>query len=195
MVRAMNSRLLPLAVLLGTLTQASAAVIHSETHTITGTSPTTGWDVASGGNLFGGIGDVRRFAFTTFTVSTTGTYTFLETGGTIGDTVVGIYDSTFTSADLSTGWLTGDDDFLWEFGGGLNVSLTSGESYTIVTSPFLGMPFVDPLGTINWQVSGPDGATLTPVPEPEMVAMVSAVGLFGVAVWRRLSRQKNSDRG
>jgi len=179
--------------MLGTLTQASAAVIYSETHTITGTSPTTGWNVVNNASLGG---ETRRFAFTTFTVSTTGTYTFLETGETIGDSVVGIYGSTFNSADLSTGWLAGDDDADWESGSGVGVNLTSGQSYTIVTAPYaVHHPFdLDPLGSIAWQVSGPDGATLTPVPEPEMVAMVSAVGLFGVAVWRRASRQKNPDR-
>jgi hypothetical protein len=72
-VRVKNSKLPPLAVMLGTLAQASAAVIHSETHTITGSSPTTGWDVGNNQPLLlleGSVG-ARRFAFTTFTVSAT----------------------------------------------------------------------------------------------------------------------------
>jgi hypothetical protein len=190
--RALTSKLPPLAIMLGTLTQASAAVIHSETHTITGSSPTTGWNVVNNSPI--SLGETRRFAFTTFTVSATGTYTFLATGGTIGDSVVGIYGSTFNSADLSTGWLAGDDDGLWQGSGlevpGLDVSLTSGQSYTIVTSPYSQVEGFDELGSIDWQVDGPSGATLTPVPEPEMVAMVSAVGLFGVAAWRWVVRQK-----
>jgi hypothetical protein len=112
----------------------------------------------------------------------------LGKGATVGDSVAGIYGSTFNSADLSNGWLAGSE--FWQFAGGFGVNLTSGQSYTIVTSPFDRVEEFDPLGSIAWQVSGPDGSTFTPVPEPEMVAMVSAVGLFGVAAWRWVVRQK-----
>lgn len=189
----MNSKQISLALSLLALVQASAAVIHSETHSITSGSPTTGRDIVNNGSLFG---ETRRFDFTTFTVSITGTYSFLDTGGgTIGDTVVGIYSSAFNASDLSIGWLAGNDDNLWQNGGsgGLGVSLTAGQTYTIVTSPYRTVEhFIepDPLGDIAWQVSGPDGATLTPVPEPESMVIISAAGLLGIAAWRRGTRRK-----
>lgn len=186
----MNSKHISLALSLLALVQASAAVIHSETHSITAGSPTTGWDIVYNGSLFG---ETRRFDFTTFTVSITGTYSFLDTGGgTIWDTVVGIYSSAFNASDLSTGWLAGDDDGDWQFGisGGLGVSLTAGQTYTIVTSPYDKVEYNDDLGYIAWRVSGPDGATLTPVPEPESMVIISAAGLLGIAAWRRGTRRK-----
>jgi hypothetical protein len=186
----MLSKQLSLAFSFTLLAKASAAVIYSETHTITAGSPTTGWNVYSNSSLGG---ETRRFDFTTFTVSATGSYSFKDTGAGIGDTVVGIYSASFNTSDLSIGWLTGDDDFDWQ-GSGLAINLTAGQTYTIVTSPYMRVEFIDELGDIEWQVDGPVGATLTPVPEPETAVIVSAAGLLGVAVWRRAVGRKSPPR-
>lgn len=172
-----------LALSLGLLAEASAAVIYSETHNITSGSPTTSFEYDRGfGSFFGSW----QFDFTTFTVSETGTYLFRDTGsGTINDTKVGFYDATFNSSNLTQGWLTGADDPNWQSGTSLQVSLTAGQTYTIVTGPYQGIALFDNLGDIAWEVDGPDGATLTPVPEPTTAVLVSAAGLLGVAVWRR----------
>ena len=175
-----------LALSLGLLAEASAAVIYSETHNITSGSPTTSVRYQSGGIDFGGS---WGFDFTTFTVSATGLYSFRDKGwglgSTINDTKVGFYDATFNSSNLAQGWLTGADDGNWQFGESLTISLTAGQTYTIVTGPYRDIAEFDNLGDIAWEVDGPDGATLTPVPEPTTAVRVSAAGLLGVAVWRR----------
>lgn len=190
----MNPERIWLAVSLLVQAQVSGAIVHSETHSITTSSPTTGWDVVDNISLHSlGFGN-RRFAALTFTVSETGGYTISDTGGgTIEDTVVGIYSSAFNVSDLSVGWLAGDDD-----SGGLagpfsaDVLLTAGQTYTVVTSPSFPVDSGDPLGDIIWQVDGPDGATLTPVPEPENVAIVSTVSLLAIAAWRRGALRKRT---
>jgi hypothetical protein len=175
-----------LALSLGLLAEASAAVIYSETHNITSGSPTTSFMYHAGIDVGGSWG----FDFTTFTVSATGLYSFRDKGpglgSTINDTKVGFYDATFNSSNLAQGRLTGADDTNWQFGDSLPISLTAGQTYTIVTGPYesISAPFNN-LGDIAWEVDGPDGATLTPVPEPTTAVLVSAAGLLGVAVWRR----------
>jgi hypothetical protein len=175
-----------LALSLGLLAEASAAVIYSETHNITSGSPTTSVRYQSGGIDFGGS---WGFDFTTFTVSATGLYSFRDKGwglgSTINDTKVGFYDATFNSSNLAQGRLTGADDGNWQYGESLPISLTAGHTYTIVTGPYQSIGVSDSLGDIAWEVDGPDGATLTPVPEPTTAVLVSAAGLLGVAVWRR----------
>jgi hypothetical protein len=176
-----------LALSLGLLAEASAAVIYSETHNITSGSPTTSvrYHMGIDGDGPGSWG----FDFTTFTVSATGLYSFRDKGwglgSTINDTKVGFYDATFNSSNLAQGWLTGADDGNWQFGESLTISLTAGQTYTIVTGPYRDIAEFDNLGDIAWEVDGPDGATLTPVPEPTTAVLVSAAGLLGVAVWRR----------
>jgi len=174
-----------LALSLGLLAEASAAVIYSETHNITSGSPTTSFMYHAGIDVGGSWG----FDFTTFTVSATGLYSFRDKGwglgSTINDTKVGFYDATFNSSNLAQGWLTGADDPNWQNGDSLPISLTAGQTYTIVTGPYSGIGGFDNLGDIAWEVDGPDGATLTPVPEPTTAVLVSAAGLLGVAVWRR----------
>ncbi len=76
----MLSKPLALAFSFTLLAKASAAVIYSETQSITAGSPTTGWDVTNN-SLLGGR--TRRFNFTTFTVSATGSYSFQDTGAGI----------------------------------------------------------------------------------------------------------------
>jgi hypothetical protein len=175
-----------LALSLGLLAEASAAVIYSETHNITSGSPTTSIQYHVGGGNFGGS---WGFDFTTFTVSATGLYSFRDKGwglgSTINDTKVGFYDATFNSSNLAQGWLTGADDGNWQYGESLPISLTAGHTYTIVTGPYQSIGVSESLGDIAWEVDGPDGATLTPVPEPTTAVLVSAAGLLGVAVWRR----------
>ena len=173
-----------LALSLGLLAEASAAVIYSETHNITSGSPTTSFMYHMGVMEFGRS---WGFDFTTFTVSATGLYSFRDKGlgSTISDTKVGFYDATFNSSNLAQGWLTGADDSNWQGGESLPISLTAGQTYTIVTGPYDSIGLSDSLGDIAWEVDGPDGATLTPVPEPTTAVLVSAAGLLGVAVWRR----------
>ena len=111
----MLAKPISLALSLGLLAEASAAVIYSETHNITSGSPTTSVEYHRGpGTLPGAF---WQFDSTTFTVSATGIYSFRDTGsGAINDTKVGFYDATFNSSDLTQGWLAGGDDMDWQFG-------------------------------------------------------------------------------
>jgi hypothetical protein len=111
-----------------------------------------------------------------FSVDTSGDYTFLTTGAF--DTFVFLYSPTFSAASALTNGVIANDDLLPGFTtSGFAATLTAGTSYVYVTTGFGETDF----GEYSTTIGGP--GLVTAVPEPEAFTLM-ALGL-GALGWAR----------
>jgi hypothetical protein len=160
--------------------QGGAGSLTSTTNGVTTNTFTGSWNAAtdptaripSGGVDNSAIcgfenGSVRNYTATTFTVGTTGVYTFKMTNDSY-DGMAYIYSGNFTPGTCSGGgsWVVGDDD-----NGNNNASeprmtptLTAGVLYTLISTTYGNSDTID--DNYTWTVTSPPAAgqiTLAPV--------------------------------
>ena len=118
-------------------------------------------------------GTAVPFDLLTFTVATAGTYSFLSVGNY--DNFLVLYTGTFNPATPLTGALIANDDFPTIGRSGFNYALTTGTTYSLVTTGFSNTS----VGTFT--------NTISAVPEPGTYVMIGAgcVALFALQRARR----------
>ncbi|MFM7532465.1 MAG: PEP-CTERM sorting domain-containing protein [Rubrivivax sp.] len=126
-----------------------------------------------------GVGVANPYEVTEFTVSLSGSYSFLTTSGGY-DPFTFLYSS-FNPADATANGIASNDDLLGLTTSGFSATLTAGVSYFFVSTGFAPTDF----GLYSTTIGGPGLASV--VPEPESYAMVLA-GLAGLAAWSRRRR-------
>lgn len=129
------------------------------------------------------IGTAVGYDSYSFSVETTGTYTFLTTSDF--DSFTFLYQGGFDASAPLSNILAGDDDLFGETTSGLFGELSAGTTYVLVITGFANHNF----GLFNSTIGGPGNIVPTPaVPEPETAAMF-ALGL-GVLEWARRRQAK-----
>lgn len=167
---------------------SAAIVTPASAVTILGTTvggPTYNRPVA--GNpptTLSGIGTAVRYQLTPFTVSTTGSYSFLMTGlaPTNWDTYLGLNSVAFNPLAPLTNALVYNDDFPSIGLSGFSRTLTAGVSYFAIATGFANTDF----GTYSLAINGPGTVTVggaPTVPESSTWAMIIAgFGIVGAAL-------------
>lgn len=107
-----------------------------------------------------------------FTVNTTGSYSFLSTAGF--DNFVFLYSGIFNRNQPLVGALKGNDDLITAWTSGFVYNLNAGATYTFVTTGFSNAD----LGAFSNTIGGP--GTVTAVPEPSVLVSM-LLGLAGVS--------------
>ncbi|UMR32535.1 PEP-CTERM sorting domain-containing protein [Massilia sp. MB5] len=164
-------------ILFAGLTQAARADIKTFTGD-TSTGPTFHRPVES---LLGlsAVGTNVRYDSFAFTVSQSGTYTFLTTG--LFDTFQLLYENSFNPADSLTNAIGASDDLLGQTTSGFYGPLSAGVTYIFVSTGFENTDH----GQYSLTIGGP--GLITAVPEPATYLMLG-LGLAGIAL---ASRRKN----
>jgi hypothetical protein len=152
---------------------------HAVIYTYTGSTaggPTFNRPVEDGSGL-SAVGTAVSYSSFEFTVSLSGEYTFLTTAPGY-DPFVLLYSPSFSPAAALGNFVAGNDDLLGFTTSGVSASLSAGMSYVFVNTGFGNTDF----GSFSTTIGGP--GAVTPVPEPEVAAML-AVGLLMVSLARR----------
>jgi len=118
-----------------------------------------------------------------FTVTATGSYSFLSTATGGWDNFLFLYGPSFNPAAPLVNGLIGNDDFSGIGTSGFTFSLTAGNSYVAVTTGFEGG--VD-FGAYANSITGPGNVNV--VPEPGTYGLM-ALGLAVVGFAARRSRR------
>lgn len=157
------------------------ATPYSYTATLSGSSPYFDRTGA------GGAGGKFRYTALSFTPDTTGSYTLETTAASLivggDDTFLYFYSGVFDPLNPATNLIASDDDNGIGFLSSITQSLTSGSSYTLVSTTFEQ----EDTGDVATQISGPGGANInvTSAPEPGSVALLGLAGLPGLGLLRR----------
>lgn len=125
------------------------------------------------------VGTAAAYDVYTFTVDTTGLYTFLSTAAF--DNVVYLYSAALNPAQPLVGALLANDDLLGPTTSGFSHNLQSGATYAFVTTGFENFDQGQFVNTIG----GP--GVITAVPEPANALMLVG-GLLGISLLRRGKR-------
>lgn len=135
------------------------------------------------------VGTAVSYTTLNFTVSASGSYTFLSdstaatTGGTTWDNFAFLYQGSFNPAAALTNVLIGNDDNPTIGLAGFSFALTAGTNYVFVTTGFANTDF----GPYSLSITGPGNVVIGNVPEPGAWAMMLG-GLAGVAALARRRR-------
>lgn len=125
------------------------------------------------------VGTQVSFNQFSFTVSATGTYSFLTTAAF--DSFIFIYSPSFNPGSPLTNALVGNDDLLGTTTSGFVVDLTAGTPYVLVTTGYESFEY----GQYSTTIGGP--GAVSAVPEPETYALMT-LGLGVVALGRRRAK-------
>ena len=118
------------------------------------------------GSDLSAIGTATRYSSYGFTVSVTGDYTFLTTGGF--DTFSFLYSPSLNASAPLTNYLGANDDLLGTSTSGFVASLTAGTAYSFVTTGYENGDF----GAFSSTIGGP-GAVISSTASADPVAGVS----------------------
>ncbi|GGC03541.1 PEP-CTERM sorting domain-containing protein [Pseudoduganella buxea] len=174
------------ALVIGTLfaglTQSAQASIYTYTGDTTG-GPTYNRPLEDLSDV-SGIGTDVNYSTFTFTVDTSGEYSFLQTTDQY-DGVLYIYENSFNPADPLTNALGGSDDLVAPWTSGFAGPLDAGISYVLVTTSF----YNGDAGAFSVTISGPGLVTVSAVPEPSTYLML-ALGLAAIGYTQRRKLQR-----
>lgn len=172
------------ALVIGTLfaglTQSAQASIYTYTGDTTG-GPTFNRPFENLSDL-SGVGTEVNYSAFTFTVDTSGEYSFLQTADQF-DGMIFIYEGSFNPADPLTNSLGGNDDLLTTSTSGLAGLLDAGVAYVLVTTSY----YNGDAGAFSVTIGGP--GLVSAVPEPSTYLML-ALGLAAIAYTQRRKLQR-----
>jgi hypothetical protein len=152
---------------------------HALIYTYTGSTaggPTFNRPLEDGSGL-SGIGTAVSYSTFEFSVSVAGEYTFMTTAPSY-DPFVLLYSPSFNPGSALGNFVAGNDDLLGFTTSGVSATLSTGVNYVFVNTGFGNTDF----GSFSTTIGGP--GSVTPVPEPDVAAML-AVGLLMVSLARR----------
>ncbi len=194
MIRHTNLGTLAAIGILGALTASAHAQVvatpYSYVTTLDAQSPTFNRTVSGAPpTALSGVGTAVSYGTLSFIPDTTGSYSLETTAaaltGTADDTYLVLYQGIFNPATPLTNAIAADDDAGVGALSLINISLTAGTSYTLVTTTFANGQF----GPITTRISGPGGSNIdlgaAAAPEPGSLALLGLVALPGVALLRR----------
>ncbi len=140
--------------------------------------------VTASANVLAYTGDTSATGYDarTFSVTASGTYSFLSTG--TFDTFIDLYSS-FDPLNPGTAILAENDDYFGVGNSAFIADLVAGVNYTFVTAGY----FSSDRGLFSNAITGPGAIVSAPtaVPEPEVVGLMM-IGLAGLGATRRRSR-------
>lgn len=165
------------------------AAPYAWTTTLTAGSGTIDIDAATSGSWNSGTPWIRYYGALSFIPDTSGSYTLAATGANLNggtDTTYLLYSGVFDPLSPATGFLSLNDDFGGDVLSNITASLTSGNTYTLVSSTYNQ----GDTGTIDNQISGPVGANIAlaggaSAPEPGSIALLGLVALPAIGLIRR----------
>lgn len=145
--------------------------------------------VVSASTDLSGVGTAVHYQNVAFTVSTSGSYTFLMSAiePVRWDTFLSLYSPGFVPTNAVTNLLTSNDDFGFIGESGFTYSLLAGTSYSAVAAGYRNTD----VGSYALAINGPGTVTFgstSAVPETATWAMMLAgFGMIGFAARRRAS--------
>ncbi len=140
--------------------------------------------------LLSGVGTAVSYTVTAFTVTTSGSYSFLMTGLTPvnWDTYLGLHSTAFNAATPLVNAIVYNDDFPSIGLSGFTAALTAGTSYFAIATGFANTDS----GRYSLEINGPGtvvigGVGQGAVPETSTWGMlIAGFGIVGAAMRRRL---------
>jgi hypothetical protein len=156
-------------VLLGAVSSAQAAIFTFTGDTTGGPTYNRALEDFSG---LSGIGTAVSYSVFEFTVSVSGSYTFLTTAHSY-DPFVFLYSPAFIPSDALANGVAANDDLLGFTTSGFAADLSVGTTYFFINTGFNNNDF----GAFSTTIGGP--GVVTQVPEPATYALM-ALGLAAV---------------